>query len=200
MAWSCRKNARHRNSKKDVQKAVCNKTKRKTKNEMIGWRVHGPERDGNKRMERQSKGWRGLEAYCKGGQGPPWAVAPSKKNCYYTGREVMKTTMKAAARKASVCAPPWRWTQYISPKRWWAVMKLHDVISQNTAILCRNTCNRVCKFLQIFEWVFEMPRNIFSTVNTASVVIWAQVRVLHRPHPWLLPSHLFSLILRLRAS
>jgi hypothetical protein len=30
-------------------------------------------------MERQSKGSRGLEAYCKGGQGPPRAVAPSKK-------------------------------------------------------------------------------------------------------------------------
>ena len=32
MAWSYRKNARHPNSKKDVVwKAVCNKTKRKTK-------------------------------------------------------------------------------------------------------------------------------------------------------------------------
>jgi hypothetical protein len=30
-------------------------------------------------MERQSKGSRGLEAYCKGGQGPPRAVAPLKK-------------------------------------------------------------------------------------------------------------------------
>jgi hypothetical protein len=30
-------------------------------------------------MERQGKGSRGLEAYCKGGQGPPRAVAPSKK-------------------------------------------------------------------------------------------------------------------------
>ena len=29
-------------------------------------------------MEKQSKGSRGLEAYCKGGQGPPRAVAPSK--------------------------------------------------------------------------------------------------------------------------
>jgi len=79
MAWSYRKNARHRNPKKDVRKAVCNKTKRKTKNEMAGWRVHGPEKDGNKRMERQSKESRGLEAYCKGGQGPPWAVVPLKK-------------------------------------------------------------------------------------------------------------------------
>jgi len=41
--------------------------------------VHGPEKDGNKRMERQSKGSRDLEAYCKGGQGPPRAVAPPKK-------------------------------------------------------------------------------------------------------------------------
>jgi hypothetical protein len=30
-------------------------------------------------MERQSKGLRDLEAYCKGGQGSPWAVAPPKK-------------------------------------------------------------------------------------------------------------------------
>jgi len=30
-------------------------------------------------MERQSKGLRGLEAYCKGGQGPPRAIAPPKK-------------------------------------------------------------------------------------------------------------------------
>ena len=35
-AWSCRKNVRHRNSKKDVRKAVYNKMKRKTKNEMAG--------------------------------------------------------------------------------------------------------------------------------------------------------------------
>ena len=69
-----------RNPKKDVRKAVCNKTKRKTKNEVAGWRVHGPKKDGNKRMERQSKGSRGLEAHCRGGQGPLRAVAPSKKN------------------------------------------------------------------------------------------------------------------------
>jgi len=81
MGWSHRKNTRHRNLKKKnvVRKAVCNKTKRKTKNEMAGWRVHGPEKDGDKRMERQSKGLRGLEAYCKGGQGLPWPVAPPKK-------------------------------------------------------------------------------------------------------------------------
>ena len=30
-------------------------------------------------MERQSKGSRGLEEYCKGGQDPPRAVAPSKE-------------------------------------------------------------------------------------------------------------------------
>ena len=30
-------------------------------------------------METQSRGLRGLEAYCKGGQGPPRAVAPPKK-------------------------------------------------------------------------------------------------------------------------
>ena len=33
-------------------------------------------------MERQSKGSRGLEAYCKGGQGAPRAVAPPKKKCH----------------------------------------------------------------------------------------------------------------------
>ena len=95
MAWSHRKNARHRNSKKDVvRKAVCNKTKRKTKNEMAGWRVHRPEKDGDKRMERQSKGSRGLEAYCKGGQGPPRAVAPQKKKKCRTGEtNHQRTTM-----------------------------------------------------------------------------------------------------------
>jgi hypothetical protein len=37
MAGSYRKNARHHNSEKDVvRKVVCNKTKRKTKNEMVG--------------------------------------------------------------------------------------------------------------------------------------------------------------------
>jgi len=36
MAWSYRKNVIHRNPKKDVRKAVHNKTKRKTKNEMAG--------------------------------------------------------------------------------------------------------------------------------------------------------------------
>ena len=34
-------------------------------------------------MERKSKGWRGLEAYCKGGQGPPRAVAALKEGILY---------------------------------------------------------------------------------------------------------------------
>jgi len=70
-----------------VRKAVYNKTKRKTKNEMAGWRVHGPEKYGCKRMERQSKELRGLEAYCRGGQGPTpgcsdiWRIfGPTKEN------------------------------------------------------------------------------------------------------------------------
>ena len=33
----------------------------------------------NEWRERENKGSRGLEAYCKGGQGPPRAVAPPKK-------------------------------------------------------------------------------------------------------------------------
>ena len=37
IAWAYRKNARHSNPKNDaVPKAVCNKTKRKAKNEMAG--------------------------------------------------------------------------------------------------------------------------------------------------------------------
>ena len=37
MTWAYRKKARCRNPKKDaVRKAVCNKTKRKTKNKMAG--------------------------------------------------------------------------------------------------------------------------------------------------------------------
>jgi len=71
MAWSYIKNARHRSPKKDVvRKAGSNKTKRKTKNEMAGLRAHGPEKDGCKRMKSQSKESRGLEAHCRGGQGP----------------------------------------------------------------------------------------------------------------------------------
>jgi hypothetical protein len=35
------------------KKDVCNKTKRKTKNETAGRRVHGPEKDGCIRMERE---------------------------------------------------------------------------------------------------------------------------------------------------
>jgi hypothetical protein len=46
---------------------------------MAGRRVHGPEKNGCKRMERQSKGSRDLKAYPRGGQGPPRAVAPFKK-------------------------------------------------------------------------------------------------------------------------
>jgi hypothetical protein len=57
---------------------------------MAGWRVHGPEKDGNKRMERQRKGPSGLKAHCKGNQGPPtsgWSAIVEKewtftiKNC-----------------------------------------------------------------------------------------------------------------------
>jgi hypothetical protein len=73
--------------KKDVVwKAVCNGTKKKTKNEMAGRRVHGPENDGCKRTERQSEESRGLEAYCtcRAGQDPPRAVAPSGRNTYST--------------------------------------------------------------------------------------------------------------------
>jgi hypothetical protein len=79
MAEPYRKNVGYRNPKKDViWKAVCNKTKRKTKNEMDGRRVQGSEKEEGERMERQSKESRNLEAHCKGGQGPPRAVAPSK--------------------------------------------------------------------------------------------------------------------------
>jgi hypothetical protein len=60
MAWSYRKNARHRNPKKDVRKTVCNKTKRKTKNEMAGWGVHELEKDGNtwRDRARDREAWR----------------------------------------------------------------------------------------------------------------------------------------------
>jgi hypothetical protein len=41
-------------------------------------------------MEGQSKRSRGLEAYCKGGQGPPGAVVPSKRKSFYTGNRKRK--------------------------------------------------------------------------------------------------------------
>jgi hypothetical protein len=97
MVGSYRKNAGYRSPKKDViRKAVCNKTKRKTKNEMDGRRVQGSEKDGGERMERQSKKSRNLEAHCKGGQGPPRAVAPSKKK-----KETVLPTCKSL-----VCVTP----------------------------------------------------------------------------------------------
>ena len=42
-------------------------------------------------MERQSKESKGLEAYCRGGQGPTRAVAPSggDKNVKETGRDLI---------------------------------------------------------------------------------------------------------------
>jgi hypothetical protein len=74
MAWPYRKNARQRNSKKNVRKAVRNKTK--TKNEVAGRRVHGPKIGVNE--WRQSKGSRDPETYRRG-QGPSRAVVPFKK-------------------------------------------------------------------------------------------------------------------------
>jgi len=52
---------------------------------------------GIKRMERQSKGSRDLEPYCKGGQGPPRAVAPSKKNNYLHSN-IIQTTVKSVTQ------------------------------------------------------------------------------------------------------
>jgi hypothetical protein len=78
--------------------AVCNKTKRKTKNEMAGRRVQGFEKDGGERMERQSKETRNLEAYFIGGQGPPRAVAPSKKKKNIYSRACLETADKLVIR------------------------------------------------------------------------------------------------------
>jgi hypothetical protein len=47
---------------------------------MAGRRFRGLEKDGCKRMKRQSKGSRDLEAYRRGGQDPPRAVSLFKKN------------------------------------------------------------------------------------------------------------------------
>ena len=59
------------------------------------------------------KGSRGLKAYCKGGQGPPWAVAPLKKKKVYcdltpaygfqTFQRIMSPTSSMV--KGSSCAP-----------------------------------------------------------------------------------------------
>ena len=52
-------------------------------------------------MEGKSKGSRGLEAYCKRGQGPPRAVAPpkKKKNLY---ENVPKSEEKRYESKANI--------------------------------------------------------------------------------------------------
>ena len=130
IAWSYRKNETHRNSEKDViRKAVCNKTKRKTKNEMAGWRVHGPEKDGNKRMEIQSKGSRGLEAYCKGGQGPPRAVTPSKKKNWSQSEKKGETTTYNQGNGA--------WISDVSQDENGAYSKMYRPGSKGTLVLIR---------------------------------------------------------------
>jgi len=42
---------------------------------------------------RESEGSRGLEAYCKGGQGPPLAVAPPKKKKRSKHSSTIKTKL-----------------------------------------------------------------------------------------------------------
>jgi hypothetical protein len=69
--------------KKLYGKLYAKRRRGRLKGEMAGRRVHGTEKDGCKRMERQSKGSRDLEAYRRGGQGPPRAVAPFKKKKLY---------------------------------------------------------------------------------------------------------------------
>jgi len=64
---------------------------------MAGWRVHGPEKDGYKRMERQSKGPRDLEVYCSGGQGPPRAVAPTDDDSFLSGSSTVASQFKGAS-------------------------------------------------------------------------------------------------------
>jgi hypothetical protein len=85
-----------------VRKAVCNKTKRKTKNEMVGRSVHGPEKDGFKRMERQNKESRALGAYRRGDQSPPSVVAPFKKKKIKKENQIFKIIARHEDIKESV--------------------------------------------------------------------------------------------------
>ena len=134
MAWSYRKNARHPNPKKDVvRKVVCNKTKRKTKNEMAGWHVHGSEKDGCKRMERQSKELRSLEAHYRGGQGPPQDVAPSGGGLMSSWR--------------------WRdWAQVVITLFWWPASTASQTASSRpTGTKPNSDCRKVMKE-QLNSW------------------------------------------------
>jgi len=67
MAWSYTKNTRHRSSKKDVRKAVCNETKRKTdvstdlrKMGINEWRYTARDREAWRRIVKEAKTHPGL--------------------------------------------------------------------------------------------------------------------------------------------
>jgi hypothetical protein len=80
MAWAYRKNARHRNPRKDaMREAVCYKTRGRPRRRWLDC-VQGPEKDGYQQVEGQSTEPRSLEAYCGGGQGPPRAVELFRRN------------------------------------------------------------------------------------------------------------------------
>ena len=54
-------------------------------------------------MEGQSKGLRGLETYCKGGQGPPQAVAPLKDEEFLDKWHMKVEVLHARVQEPAAC-------------------------------------------------------------------------------------------------
>ena len=90
-------------------------------------------------MEGQSKGSRGLEAYCKEGQGPPRAVAPSEKN--FSDFEVL---MCAHALLLLVAPKPAKLTEKISDLKMRFLLSQVEIFSRLSVFSYKRSVFGIC--------------------------------------------------------